>query len=1017
MEILALAAIVLAAIALSRTGRRSDLAARVERLEEELERLRTATPVPGAAPQAHAGVSAEAAASDRVDVAPAPGAAEPAAARDAVPPAPSPFPAFAREAEPSTTGSERLGDESERAALDVEREGAVAPPGAGEPPGRGGLGNVDWERWLGVRGAAVLGGAVLALAGLFFFRYSIEHGLIPPWLRVVVGTLAGVAAIAGAEWSLRTRYASTANGLAGGGIVLLYAAFWAAGVLYELVPAGVLFVLLVAVTIAGCALALRHDSLAIAGIGLVGGFLTPLFASTGTDRPIGLFAYILVLDAALLAIARRKRWPALAALSLAGTALYQALWIGGRMGPDRAALGIAILAVFALLFAVASPPAAGESRIGRSAQVSGMLLPFAFALYFAASADLAVGLLPLGVLLAILGVAAGWIARRRGPATIALAAATATVGVVVVWVAQHPELVARPWLAAFVFCVLALAHHVALEMPRAAPLVASDGERRSRLGVSGDPIANAGALVAGGLLLVLVAVATLKPIAFWPTLAGWLGLAAVLVRQGTFEGRGAVQVAGAVGVALGLVAYRSAHAGDDVPDVPGDGVLLAAMLAIAVAWQGLALFQARLASRSAAEHAAAALAIVLLIGRAIDPPAGPLVGFASTFALGALVVLAATRLGGGPWMVAGVLATALAQLAWTMAFHPSASFLALALAVVSAVAFGAWPLAGADRLRDDRWSWRAAALAGPAWLPAAVVLFEDRFGDRAKGLVPIALGAATLAIAARARDLWLSDDERRTSALAWLCGAALGLATVAIPLQLERHWITVGWALEAAALVRLWTRLDHPGLKYTALALFAVVTVRLVGDADVLGAHARAAWPIVNWIAYTYLVPAAALVAAARWLRPLEVSRLREWERPLYLRPEPLAATGAGLAALVVVFVWINLTIADAFATGSDVAVVFDRTPAQNLALSIAWAAYAIALLALGVRLASSGLRWASLALLMATIAKIFLYDVGELRDLYRVAALLGLALSLIAVSLVYQRFVFRRTAMEGDGP
>ena len=53
------------------------------------------------------------------------------------------------------------------------------------------------------------------------------------------------------------------------------------------------------------------------------------------------------------------------------------------------------------------------------------------------------------------------------------------------------------------------------------------------------------------------------------------------------------------------------------------------------------------------------------------------------------------------------------------------------------------------------------------------------------------------------------------------------------------------------------------------------------------------------------------------------------------------------------------------------------------------------------------------LGLLLITIGKIFLYDVGELTDLYRVGALLGLALSLIVVSLVYQRFVFRAGADE----
>src|SRR5262249_2791624 len=58
---------------------------------------------------------------------------------------------------------------------------------------------IYWEQWLGVRGAAVLGGVALALAGIFFFRYSIEHDLIPPWLRVVMATLVGLGALAASE--------------------------------------------------------------------------------------------------------------------------------------------------------------------------------------------------------------------------------------------------------------------------------------------------------------------------------------------------------------------------------------------------------------------------------------------------------------------------------------------------------------------------------------------------------------------------------------------------------------------------------------------------------------------------------------------------------------------------------------------------------------------------------------------------------------------------------------------------
>jgi uncharacterized membrane protein len=50
-----------------------------------------------------------------------------------------------------------------------------------------------------------------------------------------------------------------------------------------------------------------------------------------------------------------------------------------------------------------------------------------------------------------------------------------------------------------------------------------------------------------------------------------------------------------------------------------------------------------------------------------------------------------------------------------------------------------------------------------------------------------------------------------------------------------------------------------------------------------------------------------------------------------------------------------------------------------------------------------------SLVLLLATIGKVFLLDLEDLRGLYRVGSFLGLAVSLLAVSLLYQRFVFKK--------
>ncbi len=52
---------------------------------------------------------------------------------------------------------------------------------------------------------------------------------------------------------------------------------------------------------------------------------------------------------------------------------------------------------------------------------------------------------------------------------------------------------------------------------------------------------------------------------------------------------------------------------------------------------------------------------------------------------------------------------------------------------------------------------------------------------------------------------------------------------------------------------------------------------------------------------------------------------------------------------------------------------------------------------------------------LMATVAKVFLIDMSELTDLYRVASFFGLGLSLIGIGYLYQRYVFPSPA-KGSG-
>ena len=64
------------------------------------------------------------------------------------------------------------------------------------------------------------------------------------------------------------------------------------------------------------AFALRYDASAIAALGLLGGYATPVLLSTGQDRPWVLFSWVLLLNIGALAAARLRKWRSLEASRL-----------------------------------------------------------------------------------------------------------------------------------------------------------------------------------------------------------------------------------------------------------------------------------------------------------------------------------------------------------------------------------------------------------------------------------------------------------------------------------------------------------------------------------------------------------------------------------------------------------------------------------------------------------------------------------------------------------------------------
>lgn len=241
--------------------------------------------------------------------------------------------------------------------------------------------------------------------------------------------------------------------------------------------------------------------------------------------------------------------------------------------------------------------------------------------------------------------------------------------------------------------------------------------------------------------------------------------------------------------------------------------------------------------------------------------------------------------------------------------------------------------------------------------------------------------------------------QRDTGRLALIAAVALGFATTAIPLQLENEWLTIAWALEAAVLGWLYQRLYHTGLIAGSLALATAVTIRLVANPEVFLYHTRSATPILNYYLYAYLTAAIALYSASWFLRAA-----RELRWPWLSR----AGFAERAFATLLLFVLLNIEIADYHSTGTHIHFRFSSTLAQDLSYTLGWAAFAIGMLVVGICLQGRAARISALALLTITIAKCFLHDLWRLGGLYRVGSFVGLALCLALVAILLQRFVLK---------
>ena len=225
---------------------------------------------------------------------------------------------------------------------------------------------------------------------------------------------------------------------------------------------------------------------------------------------------------------------------------------------------------------------------------------------------------------------------------------------------------------------------------------------------------------------------------------------------------------------------------------------------------------------------------------------------------------------------------------------------------------------------------------------------------------------------------------------------ACGLIALAFPLQSAAPWVALGWAAEAGTLWWFGLRIRNVPLRVMGALLAVVTVVRIFAETP---SPYRGSFRL---ILNDYALPSLAAVACL--IFALAIGR-----RLLgHVAPSERAVMGAVFVGCILLVWWIvSVDLFQYFMAAPGRFQSLDHGPQQRLAqmsLSAWWAVYASLVLAVGFRTRLSLVRWTALALFALTIAKVFLFDMSGLDQIYRIVAFFVLALLLGVAAWAYQR-------------
>ncbi len=260
----------------------------------------------------------------------------------------------------------------------------------------------------------------------------------------------------------------------------------------------------------------------------------------------------------------------------------------------------------------------------------------------------------------------------------------------------------------------------------------------------------------------------------------------------------------------------------------------------------------------------------------------------------------------------------------------------------------------------------------------------------------LALAAVYLGLSSLLRRRTSNDPEALKLVNFLHIAIAIAFLTVAIPLKLGTHWITLGWLAESAALLYISVRTRSDFLRYFAGAILVLGIFRLLAfdnlQVETLIFNSRFASYLLAIAILGGIVAAGARSASDREMQVVRI---------------------AGVCLNALALIALTLEASDYFArqmatwyqihnqNGAELQQIYLE---RNFSYSAIWLAYGAGLMLFGFWKRSAFVRWQALVLIAFTIGKVFLYDVSELQQGYRILSFIALGAVLMAISYIYHR-------------